>query len=212
MKKMNITRVTEEFVAEHPSIKDCVKKELVNYSKLARLIAKDAGIDLKNNFDAILIACRRYFQKIRQQPTEEAKILDVLRQSKVEVKNKVVVAIMEKGVYVDYLLELEKEIKKKAEWFHVIDGANAITLITGEEFLPKMKSLFKSKLVKVQKDLVEITLKSPKEIEHVSGIIGYLYSRFAENNINIIETMSCWTDTLFVIEEKDVAHAMAVLK
>ena len=212
MKKANITRITETYIAEHPSIKDCVKKELVNYSKLTRLIAKDAGIDLRRNFDAVLIACRRYFQKVRQQPTEEARIQTVLKQSKVGVKNKIIVAIVEKGVYVDHLLELEKEIKKKAEGFHVIEGTSAITLITGEEFLPRMKALFKNKIVKIRTDLVEITLKSPKEIEQVSGIIGYLYSLFAENSINIIETMSCWTDTLFVIEEKDIAKAMALLK
>ena len=42
--------------------------------------------------------------------------------------------------------------------------------------------------------------------------MGYLYSLFGENGINIIETMSTWTDTLFVIEEKDVGRVMGILR
>ena len=56
----NITKLTEHYISEHPSIKDALKKGLINYSKLTRQIAEDMDIELKKNFDAILIACRRY--------------------------------------------------------------------------------------------------------------------------------------------------------
>lgn len=209
---MNITKLTEQYISEHPSVKDCVKKGLINYSKLTRLIAADLNIDLKKNFDAVLIACRRYFSKVKKEQTAEAKILQVLKQSKVEVKNKIIVVVVEKNIYFDNLLELEKEIKKKAEVFHIIEGTNSITLVTSEDFIEKIRKLFKNKIIKETKDLVEITLKSPKEIETTPGIIGYLYSLFGENGINIMETMSCWTDTLFVIKEGDLAKVMELLK
>jgi len=71
----NITKITEKYVSEHPSIKDCLKKGLINYSSLTRQITKDLNIDLKKNFDAILIACRRYYRKVRSEETNEKKIL-----------------------------------------------------------------------------------------------------------------------------------------
>lgn len=210
--KTNITKLTERYILEHPSIKDCLKKGMINYSKLTRQIAFDLKIDLKKNFDAVLIACRRHSRKIKTEPTLEASILNILKKSKVEIKNKIIAVAIEKNIYWDNLLELEKIARKKSEPFHIIEGTNSITLITGEEFIDKIKKLFKNKLIKESRNLVEIIIKSPREIENVPGVISYLYSLLAENGINIIETMSCWTDTLFVIKEEDIGRVMTLLR
>jgi len=208
----NITKLAEKYISEHPSIKDALKKGMINYSKLARQIANDVNIDLKKNFDAILIACRRYYRKIKEEIVLEKKIIEILKESKVEVKNKIIAVVLEKNIYLDNLLGLEKEIKKKQEDFHIIEGANAITIITTEEFLDEIRRLFKNKILKENKQLAVIIIKSPKEIESTSGVISYLYSLFGEHGINITETMSCWTDTIFVIKEEDVGKAMGILR
>ena len=208
----NITKLTEQYISEHPSIKDALKKGLINYSKLTRQIAEDLDIELKKNFDAILIACRRYYRKVRKEKILETDILDVLKKSKVEVKNKIIAVVLDKSIYFEGLLDLEKEVKKKGEIFHIIEGTTAITVITAEEYSDKIKKLFKNKIIQENKKLVEIFLKSPKEIENIAGVVPYLYSLFGENGINIVETLSCWTDTIFVIEEKDIAKVMQLLR
>jgi len=209
---MNITKLTEKYINEHPSIKDCVRKGLINYSSLTRQIASDNSLELKKNFDAILIACRRYFRKVKKEDVLERKIVDILKRSKLEVKNKIIVVVVEKDIYFNHLLELHKEIKKKAEVFHIIEGSNTITLITADEFLERIKKLFRNKILKVTENLVEINLKSSSELEKTPGVMAYLTTLLAENGINIIETMSAWTDTLFVISEDDIAKVMGVLK
>ena len=62
------------------------------------------------------------------------------------------------------------------------------------------------------KGLTLITIKSPEDIETTPGVVSYLYSLFGEHGINIVETMSCWTDTIFVVSEDDFPKAMRVLK
>ncbi|MBW2984452.1 ACT domain-containing protein [Candidatus Woesearchaeota archaeon] len=208
----NITKLTEQYISEHPSIKDSLKKGLINYSKLTRQIADDLEIDLKKNFDAILIACRRYYRKVRKEETLEKGILEILKKSKVEVKNKIIAVVVEKIAYVEGLLEIEKEARKKGDIFHIIEGTSAITIVAAEEYSAKIKKLFKNKIIKENTKLVEITLKSPKEIETTAGVVPYLYSLFGEHGINIVETLSCWTDTIFVVEEKDIAEVMKVLR
>ena len=96
--------------------------------------------------------------------------------------------------------------------FHVIEGSNTITLITADEFLEQIKKLFKAKILRVTSNLAEINLKSSSELEKTPGVIAYLTTLLAENGINILETMSTWTDTLFVISENDIAKVMGVLK
>jgi len=92
---------------------------------------------LKKNFDAILIACRRYHRKISKETVLENKIIKILADSKLEVKNKIVVVF--------HIIELQKEIKKKSELFHIIEGSNTITVITSYEYLSVVKKLFKNK-------------------------------------------------------------------
>lgn len=209
---MNITKLTETYIDSHPSIKDCVRKGLINYSALTRKMSEDLGLDLKDNFDAILIACRRYYSKIKKEGVLEDKIIEILKRSKLEVKNKIMVAVVEKSIFFNHLLELQKAIKTKAEVFHIIEGSNTITLITAEEFKEDIKKLFKNKLVKISDSLAEVILKSSEDMEQTPGVLAYLTSLLAENAVNIVETMSTWTDTLFVIEEKDIARVMEVLK
>ena len=208
---MNIANQTEKYINSHPSINDALKKNLVNYSKLSRQISAELGIKNKTSFEAILIACRRYQEKLDKGRAIEDEILDILKKSNLELKNKMVAVVVGKGIHFESMIELQKIIKKKSELFHIIEGANAITIVTNEEFLENIKSIFKKEILKVNQNLVEITIKSPVKLETTPGVMGYLYSLFAERGINIVETMSCYTDTLFLVAEDDVAAVMKIL-
>ncbi len=209
---MSITKLTENYILEHSSIKDCLKNGLINYSSLSRQIASELKLDLKKNFDAILIACRRFKRKLKKEEVHENKILKILKESKIEIKNKIIAVVLEKDIFFENLIYLEKEIKKKKEIFRVIESASGITLITTEDFLDLIKKYFKNKIILENKNLAEITIKSPKEIEITPGTYAYLCSLFGENNINIVETLSCWTDTIFLIKEDDVGKTMNLLR
>ncbi len=209
---MNITKASEEYIMAHPSVKDCLKNGLINYSSLSRSIASELKLDTKKNFDAILIACRRFKRKLKKDGTLEAKILKILKESKVEIKNKIVAVVLEKGIFSGNLLNLEKEIKKKNEIFRIIEGLSAITIITAEEFLDTIKKMFRNRIILENKNLAEITIKSPKEIETTPGVYAYLCSLFVEHNINIVETLSCWTDTIILVKEEDVGKSISLLR
>ena len=209
---VNVTKLTEDYISEHPYVKDCLKKGLINYSSLTRQICSDLELNLKKNFDAVLIACRRYFRKIKSEATTEKKIVDILKGSKIEVKNKINSIILEKNIVFSNLLELEKEAKKFLETFHIIEGTASITIITTDDFSKKVKQVFRNKIIKEYTDLVEVILKSPREIVTTAGVISYIYSLLGENDINVVDTLSSWTDTIFLVEEKDLSRVMEFLR
>ena len=209
---MSITKLTENYILQHPSIKDCLKNGLINYSSLSRQIAFESDLNPKKDFDAILIACRRFKRKLKKEEIHENKILKILKESKIEIKNKVIAIVLEKGIHFQNLIDLEKEIRKTKEIFRVIEGISAITIITTEDFLDLIKKYFKNKIMLENKSLAEITIKSPKEIENVPGTYAYLCSLFGENNINIVETLSCYTDTIFLVNEGDVGKVIGLLR
>jgi hypothetical protein len=209
---MSITKLAESYVLEHPSIKDCLKKGLVNYSSLSRQIASDLNLNPKKNFDAILIACRRLKRKLKKENDFEKDILKILKQSKIEIKNKIIAVVLEKDIYFENLTALAREIKKKREIFGVIEGASGITVITTEDFLELVRKYFKNRIILENKSLAQITIKSPREIETTPGTYAYLCSLFQDNGINIVETLSCWTDTIFLVDEKDGGKVMGLLR
>jgi len=206
------TELTENYLSNHPSIKDCLKKGIINYSKLSRIIAKEIKIEKKTSMDAILIACRRYEQKIKSEKIIEDKILEILKKSELEIKNKIIVLIVKKEKYFDKILDIEKNVLKKSDSFFAIEGSKVFTIITSEKYLDYLKSIFERSIIKITKNLVMITLKSPKELEDTPGVNAFIYSKFRENQINIVEQMSCWTDTIMIFKDEDIARVMNFLK
>lgn len=206
---MNISRVTQKYIRAHPSIADCLDRGLINYSALARKICDETEIEA---FDAVLIACRRYFAKKKERVPHEKKILSLVRGAKIKVSNKIAVAIIEKGKSIDKIFELQKLIKSQKGDFNLIEGEGAVTIITNIEFIPEIRARFPKGIKKISKNLVLISMVFNKEIENTSGVVSYIYRLFAENNINVREEMSCWTDLLVVIEKENLAPAMQVLE
>ncbi|MBN2111897.1 hypothetical protein JW707_02230 [Candidatus Woesearchaeota archaeon] len=72
-----IAEMTVRYIADHPEVKQCLAKDMINYSKLARKIA--SSIKIKNT-DAVIAACRRYALKLRKAKDETG--IDILKKSK----------------------------------------------------------------------------------------------------------------------------------
>lgn len=206
------TELTEQYLAEHPSIKDCLKNGIINYSKLSRKIAKELNIEKETSIEAILIACRRYEMKIKEEKQLEEKILNILKKSELEIKNKIIVAIIDKKSHMSNFIEMEKKIRGTADTFYAIEGTKVFTLIISEKYLEDLKNVFDHNILKISQNLAMITIKSPKELESTPGVLSYIYSIFGEHGINIVETMSCWTDTIFLISEEHIPTVIKFLK
>lgn len=207
----NIAKEVREFVSTHTSIKNCLKKGLINYSALARLIAEEKKIDTEKNFDAIVVALRRLSENLRPSDRIEKKIRGLLKKSKLEVKTKIGVAVLNDKISLHQLIEFAKDIIAEESDFHLIHGSKTFTIVSSDELVEKIEHIFGHNLISSKTGLVEILLKTRKEIETIPGVMSRLYSSLAEHDVNIIETMSSWTDTLFVIEEKDIQKAMNAL-
>ena len=208
---MNITKLAESYIETHPSIKDCLKKRLINYSQLSRQVIKHSNLEEKD-FDAVLIAARRYVRKLSKSISSESRIRSLIEGSRTEIKNKIVVVVIEKQVYTDDLMEIERKIKKSRNVFYAIEGSSAITIVTASDFLGQLRKVFKSSILRVWSGLALVAISSPEEIEQTPGVFSYLCSLLSDRGINVLETMSCWSETLFVVSESDIAKVLDAFK
>jgi len=73
----NIAELTKRYIAGHPEVRECLAMDMVNYSKLARRIAREIRA---RKIPAVVVACRRYASSIRKGKREETGI-ELLKKS-----------------------------------------------------------------------------------------------------------------------------------
>jgi hypothetical protein len=208
MAEKSIAKLVWDYITTHLSIHDCLNYGLINYSALTRKIMQELGIEKK---EAVLAACKRYPRERKQ--ISEKEVLNVLGKSKLEIRNKIGVLIAPNSWHLFPKLEVAmRQLIREEKELKVIQGSLGITIITTEDLIDELKELIgKENILSERKGLVEISVTSPRTIEETRGIIAHLSSALATNGINIVETMSCYTDTIFILEEKDMVKGFEVL-
>lgn len=207
--KRSTAELTREYIDSHPSIRDCISKDLINYSSLARQVMKELGL---THEEAILAACRRYALKLAKSDFE-GQIIGLFRESTLEVKSKIVIVIAKNDwVVLRNLEEVVRKILAEKSALQIIQSSNAITVMSEDKHLPAIqKAIGGDYILRIREELAEITLKSPSRIEDIPGSFAYISGILAENGINLVEAVSCYTDTIFVVEKDVVMRAFQIL-
>lgn len=202
-------QVVRDYIDTHPSIKDCLKLGVINLSALARRIMEEEGVKSE---EAALIACRRY-ELDPKDKTNQAEIIRVLHRSKIEIRTKVAILTARPSWNIYAKLERAMNaLRGRNHPLHVIQGTASVTIITDESVAKELEDIVgKEDILKRQEDLVELVVVSPDVIEEVPGIMAYLSTALAGKGINFVEVISCYKDTMFVIEEKDMVKAFEIL-
>ncbi len=208
---MNLAKSTFDYLENHPSVKDCLKKGLINYSSLARAIASELKEDKESSFDAILIACRRFADKYKSSQSSETRIMALLKKGRFEIHSKVSAIILSQGAGLDAVLKASGKVMDSADNFHLIQGTKTITVVVDDAFASGIADSLKHFVVKYRKGLVQMTHKTSEDVESTPGFLNHLTSIFSDNGVNIYEAMSSWTDTIFLIDENDAAKVFSLL-
>jgi len=207
--KKSTAELTREYIDSHPSIRDCISKDLINYSSLARQIMNELGL---THEEAILAACRRYALKLSKSDFE-GQIISLFKESTLEVKTRISIVIAKNDwVVLRNLEEVVKKILAEKSVCQIIESSSAITVMSEDRHLPMIqKAIGDEYILRVREDLAEITVKSPSRIEDIPGSFAFISSILSENGINLVEAVSCYTDTIFVVQKEVVMKAFDIL-
>ena len=204
-----VARQVREYIASHPSIADALKMDIVNYSALARKVCKELGIRRE---EAVLAACRRYpVEKLRG--FSEDAVRRMLGRSRVETRTKVATVILVEGVDVlQRLGDVVEELLDENKECRLIQVSKGTVIIVDDDSVSRVtRKLRPEHIVSVTRGLVEIAVTSPESIEKTAGLLAFLAGALASRGINIVQEMSCYTDTIFILNRKDMTRAIEVL-
>lgn len=204
-----VARQVRDYIAGHPSISDALKMDIVNYSALARRICGELRIRKE---EAVLAACRRYPVEKLKGYSEDA-VRRMLQRSRVQTRTKVATITLVEGVDVlQRLGDVVEELLDENKECRLIQVSQGTVIIVDDDSVSRVtKKLRTEHIVSVSRGLVEIAVTSPETIEKTPGLLAFLSGALASRGINIVEEMSCYTDTIFILERKDMTRAMEVL-
>ena len=187
---MTTAQNVRDYLRNKPYLLEALEKGIVNLSELARQIQKELKT---SNTTATKAALRRYSEELQKHKQKrEEKVLQILKRSGIAVYDRKSVIITAK----ELATKSGMKVDLPGKFVYLLDRAD----------LPERVST----LVK-HDNCTMIVVNSPEELEATPGVVAFLTALLAEQNVNIIEFISCWTETVIVVEKQDSLKAYEAL-
>ncbi|MBD3186236.1 ACT domain-containing protein [Candidatus Bathyarchaeota archaeon] len=217
IEKISIAEATRRVIWARPLLLDALKQNVVNYKALAELIAHDVEKLLadhtKISIDSIQAAIMRYSNDLKQEKSRlEEKIGRVIAGTVLELKNDLIVVTIKEEAFLKHR-EGIFTLVGDARFFHLIQGNSTFTIIADQGLEQKMLSTFTpEQVIQLTGDQSGLVLISPEEIIDIPGVASYLHSLLAHHSINITQALSCYKDTILIVDRREALQAYSLLE
>jgi len=205
----NITKSVRAIIDNDLSFQDAMQRGYCNLSAMARIIKPsiDAIVGTDVDIESIVTALKRTRKDYK---VPYASVEPIVAGSKISLKTDVAKLSIVKN---------KKTVEKIAKpltvhydsFISVSESVNSVTLIFDQLILEKMKSIFDDDTLEVESNLAAIIVQSPEEIIKTPGCALIFYNQLARRHVNIEDTISCYTDTIMLVNMNDVAKAFNAL-
>ena len=187
----NIIRL---YLKRRPQLLSMVNNGLCNYSALARRLQREIFPGKKSEFAAIKAALLRLARDTNRADVDwERGVERVLRSSTVEIRSDVCVVSSKGGIGVPVIATSNS----KSGVMSVADASYAKEL--------------RKKSLGVIDGLTLIILCSPRDLQDTPGCVSVILNAIAAEGINVLEFISCHTDTLMVVRNADSVRVYGIL-
>jgi aspartokinase len=187
----SIAQLVRDTIRMRPSLVDALKMRIVNYSALARVLQEEIGI---GSIEATKAAIIRIGEELAdERGLQEERVLSILRESKVRLQDKIAVIISSEMLDIPYLVTAYLT----DSYVYIIDQ----TMLKKE--LPSH--------VQITSNLVALILISPPRVEVTPGFVAFITGLLASREINIVEFISCSTNTVIILDSRDALNAFSLL-
>lgn len=191
-KTKSVAQLVRETIHMRPSLLDALKMQIVNYSALARMLQTEIG---EGSLEAVKAAIIRVSDELETESSlREEMVLSILRESVVRLQDKISVIISSEELDVPYIVTAYLT----DSYVYVVD-----------------QTRLKNKLpdhVQVSSNLVALILISPPRVEETPGFVAFITSLLASREINIVEFISCSTNTVIILDQADALNAFSLLQ
>lgn len=208
----SISRIVQELIDKDVSIQHALEKGYGNYSAIARMLKPmvEEVLNKKVKLESVITAVKR--ARVTYKPTYDVDATSVIAGSTINLRTDVAKISAEKT---RRNMETVRKILSsfaRDEYIQIIEGMKTITLLLDQKLVEKVRSNFPlENVIEEKNNLVAIIITSPEKIVETPGCITSFYNTISRMHINIEETLSCSTETIIVLQLKDVGKALSAL-
>jgi hypothetical protein len=206
----SITEAVREIISSDLSFQDSLQRDYCNISALARIIKPQIDLMLGRNtsIESIITALKRSKHDYNVQ---QKSIASILASSTITVNTDVAKVSAKKS---------KKTIEKVAKamiqstgnFISISESIMSITLVFDNLLLQDVKGMFAyDDILEIENSLAAIIVHSPEDIIKTPGCAIAFYNQLARRHINIEDTVSCYTDTIVLVEMEQVGKAFNAL-
>lgn len=210
MIKVGVT--VEEIIKRDHEALSALSRGILNLSSYGRGIHKEIERKTKKEvkISTIIMALSRLKQKIKG---TKPLLVDV-RIDGLTVKTPLAEIVFEKNnKTIGRLALLEKEIKPRVdEWFSFSQNTRAVIIICSQSKTKEVIDHMHTKPLFVLKDLSAIGLSISEKYHPEPNITFSLLHKIAEREIPLAETISTWTEIIFVFKSEYLTQVLDVFK
>ncbi len=206
----SVMQLVKDEVGFDFSVQDALARDYANISALARVLKPriEARLGRHVGEQGIVSSLKRLVDEYHPAPHRFGK---VIANSVVNVRTRVSRLSVEKTKKtlhnVSALLADYQE-----DFIQVSESLSSITLIFDQRLHQTVKkALGAAEVLEEGQDCAAITVHSPAEIITTPGCISSFYDQLSRRQVNVEDTVSCYTDTIMVVGIRDAGRAFEAL-
>ena len=188
----SVAQLVRDTIQTRPSLLDALNMKIVNFSALARILQAELG---EGSLEAVKAAIIRVADEIStDRSLREEAVRGILKTSRVRLQDKIGVVISPTRLDIPHIVTAHLT----DQYVYIVDQ----TII--KDPLPNQ--------VQFQKNLVALILLSPEVVEETPGFVAFVTQLLASRNINIVEFISCSTNTIIILDGTQALQAFSLLQ
>ncbi len=193
--QMSVADTIRTYLRSRPFTLMAIEGGIVNYSALSRTIQEELGL---KSYAAVKAGVCRYASEVmaRREATELRAHL-IFEGNTITLMDGIVVITSRNRLD----LKSEAEVKFGAYYAYLTDRKSAARITKND----------RRGILKVRDSCTAIIVHSDERLETTVGALSLLTAMLAGQNINIIETISCYTETIFVVDNGDALRSYELL-
>jgi aspartokinase len=210
---VSVNRAVREEVDSDFSVQDALARDYANLSSLARMLVPKVARRMRVRAKEVhVVGVTSALKRLRDAYSAGSpSAAKVIAGSVVNVRTHVSRLSVEKTKRtlqtVSSLLGTYHE-----DFIQVSESLSSITLIFDQRLHGRVRrALAGGEILQEGEECAAITVHSPHAIINTPGCISAFYDQLSRKNVNVEDTVSCYTDTIMVVSIKDASRAFEAL-
>jgi aspartokinase len=202
----SVSQAVHEYIAAHPTLSGAMRSGVANTSAVARLVAKDLGI---RSTEAVLAACRRY-------PTDPVELRQekalgrLMKRCRILTRTRVATVTVSAGIEeLRILADVVSGLLRDDQMVRLVQGSRTAVVVVDEDEVERLTSrLTPAQVIAVKRDLTEVTITGPRELERTPGVMALLTNALSSQGVNILQGLLFPVDMIFLVSNSDLARSV----